>query len=222
VPAEAIGGQSAIRQTDVTGRVEFRSAPDGDVDLSTWTSSFALNEMVAPENGDFVLDLVAACLRERNGIANLLVTDASLRPDDQNDSFTQIERYAVPNARFVPGDRVNCTISHAPPVDVLVAPLPTTTIPEPTATLPATATTSTTTLAPVSPPLGGFLRADPDLTEAAAPLERFGLLGELEVSTDRFTLFVPDNDAVMVLKDSGSSPISTTTGWFEGCSKRTW
>jgi hypothetical protein len=135
VPADAIAGQNALRQTDASGRAEFRWVPDGDADLSTWTSSVALNEMVAPENGGLVPDLVGVCALERNGTTDRLVIDVNLRPDDQDGSLAQIGRYTFPNARFVPGDRVNCTVSYVAPVEV-ATPLPTTTLPEPTTTLP--------------------------------------------------------------------------------------
>lgn len=108
---------------------------------------------------------------------------------------------------------------------------PTTTVPETTTTVPETTTTTTTTVPatttttttttttstttttttttvapPSAPEIGGFLRGQSDLTEAAALLERVGLLGELESAGNPFTIFVPTNDAIDALRNSAGAP----------------
>ncbi|MEP4649966.1 MAG: fasciclin domain-containing protein, partial [Ilumatobacter sp.] len=70
-----------------------------------------------------------------------------------------------------------------------------------------TTTTTTTTLAPpVVQEIGAFLQGRPDLSEAAALLDRVGLVEELEGAGRPFTIFVPTNDAIETLRNSASSP----------------
>ena len=59
---------------------------------------------------------------------------------------------------------------------------------------------------PTSPTLTTFLDDQPDLSEAAALLDRVGLLSELESDDEPFTIFVPTNDAIEALRNSADAP----------------
>ena len=224
IPADAVVGQAGLRQTDGTGRVEFRWAPSDLADTATWTSTVEIAEFIAAEGEQAVTGLAFDCSLERDGSEEAIVGEANVRTD-VNDPLATVGEYSFPNIRLIAGDRVDCVatnvVADAPPVipeSTTTIPESTTTIPESTTTIPETTTTSTTTttttstttstteVPPASPALSAYLAGQSDLTEAAALLDRVGLLSELEADDQPFTIFVPTNDAIQALRDSADAP----------------
>ena len=151
VPGDGIAGQPASRDTDATGRTEFRWAPPSDADAGTWSSTVEFAEFVAPEGDAAVTGLGADCLLERGESTETLVVTADVRADEVNDSLTGIGSYSFPNVRFRAGDRVQCTLGNQVPIPPpTTVPESTTTVPESTTTVPETTTTvpETTTTVP--------------------------------------------------------------------------
>ena len=230
IPSDGVVGQAGLRQTDATGRVEFRWAPSDLADTATWTSTVEVAEFVAGEGDQVVTDLAVECSIDRDGSSEALAVDSTVQ-SDANDPTVTVANYSFPNFRLIAGDRVDCTstnvIADAAPVisestttvpeSTTTVPESTTTVPETTTTVPETTTTvaettttsSTTTTAqpaPADPVIGEFLRGRSDLTEAAALLDRVGLLAELEASGEPFTIFVPTNEAIQAAKDGANPP----------------
>ena len=160
VPADGVVGEAAVRQTDATGRTEFRWTPLEDADAATWSSTVEFGEFVSPEGDAAVIDLGADCTLERNGSTEPLIVSVDVRPDQLDDSLTGVGTYTFPNIRFESGDRVECELGNRVPVpppttvpestttvpdSSTTAPETTTTAPETTTTVPETTTTSTTT-----------------------------------------------------------------------------
>lgn len=54
VPSNAVVGQAALRQTDATGRAEFRWAPVALAEDSTWTSTVEVAEFIASDRKSVV------------------------------------------------------------------------------------------------------------------------------------------------------------------------
>ena len=236
VPTDAVAGQPALRQTDPTGRTEFRWAPVEGADLANWSSTVELAEFVAPEGDRAVETIGADCNLERDGSSEPLVVSAAVNPDPVNDSLTRVGNYSFPNVRFSPGDRVTCAFANqigtpAPTTVPAVATTAeatstteaatttteaatttteatTTTTTEPATTTSTTTTTTTTTTVapPANPALGDFLGGRGDLSEALALLEQSGVLAEIEALDQPFTLFVPNNAAIDTLRNDPDAP----------------
>lgn len=236
IPDDAVTGQAGIRETDGTGRVEFRWAPSDIADASTWASTVEVAEFIASESDQPVTDLAVDCSLERDGATESIVVEATARFDEVNESLDTIGNYTFPNINLLAGDRVVCTATNivADPAPVVTetatsvsessttVPETSTTVAETTTTVAETTTTvletttttstSTTTTTPTTEPppaapaVGDFLGGRSDLSEATALLDRVGMLDELESSDTPFTLFVPTNDAIEAARASADPP----------------
>jgi uncharacterized surface protein with fasciclin (FAS1) repeats len=229
-PEDAVVGQPAELQTDATGRAEFRWAPaEGNPD-GTWATTVGISESIAPEGSEAVSGIGADCDLERDGSTRTLAVQTNVQTDPAND--VGLGLYGFPNATFLAGDRITCTM-----VNQFATPPPTT-VAETTTTVPETTTTSTTvvettaapttaapttaapttaapttaapttaapttaapttaapTTAPSAPTLGDFL-IDSGLTGFRDLLAQAGVLGEIESSSQPFTLFAATDQAV--------------------------
>ncbi len=239
IPSDGVVGQAGLRQTDATGRVEFRWAPSDGVDAASWTSTVEIAEFIAAEGEQAVTELAVDCSLQRDGTEEAIVGEGTVQIN-ANDPLATIGNYSFPNLGLTAGDRIDCTSTNvvADPAPVITE--STTTVPESTTTVPestttvaetttsvadtttteaettttsstttsSTTTTTSTTVAPppASPALTAFLSGQPELADAAALLDRVGLLSELESSGEPFTLFVPTNNAIEALEDGDNPP----------------
>ncbi len=235
LPPDAVVGQAALKPTDATGRTEFRWAPSATADASTWGSTAEIAEFIEAEGEQSVTGLSAQCTLERGDSTDDIVVEAVATAADAqttvgnytfpNVRLTAGDRVSCTSTNVVadPAPVVSEPIASVPesiasvPESTTTAPETTTTVAETTTTVAETTTTTTsttttttttsTTLAPpVVPEIGAFLQGRPDLSEAAALLDRVGLVEELEASGQPFTIFVPTNDAIQTLRNSGSAP----------------
>lgn len=220
IPSDASVGQAGLRETDSTGRAEFRWAPSDVATADTWTSTVEVSEFIAPEGGRAVTDLAVDCTLERDGSTEDIVVDATVRSDEPVGSPDSVGNYSFPNLRLAAGDRVTCTSTNIladipPPIsEPATTVLESTTVPETTTTVAettttvaeTTTTTTTTTVPPAEPEIGEFLQDRPELSEAFELLERVGLLEELEALDEPFTIFLPTNDALEDVQDGADPP----------------
>ena len=257
VPAEAVTGEPAIRQTDAGGRSEFRWQPALGSDLDNWSSTVEIGEVV---NGQLATGGVSSeCRIDRgDGAPTALATTVAFAGDGIEADSPAIATYAFPNVTFAAGDRIECTFTNgtdivaAVPVDptttvvdttttvpeettttiiettTTLAPETTTTtvVPETTTTTLAPETTTTTTLAPETtttttepPPPPTLPRPDTnpgsalefldsrgDLSAFVDIIQLAGLVDEFNDPDRRFTLFVPNNDAISAIVNDPNGP----------------
>ncbi|MGA9277640.1 fasciclin domain-containing protein [Ilumatobacter sp.] len=233
-PAGVVAGQAAVEETDATGRAEFRWGPAGEAADSGWTTRVEMVEAVFPEGDQPVSGIGAECQLERGDSTDDLVIAAQVQFGDGAATDPGVGTYNFPNVSFRPGDRVTCTLQNqvATPAPTTVAetttvPETTTTVPEttappttaapttaaPTTAAPTTAAPTTaapTTAAPTGPSVSQFL-TDNGYTGFRDLLIQVGVLGEIEASTQPFTLFAATNDAVTDFLNS-FDPTSTDLG----------
>jgi|GEM_PF-4496240 len=231
-PVDAIAGEPALQTTDASGRAEFRwqpGSPGGELEPVGWSSTFAIVEAVDPAVteivGDCRLDrdgnveplVITTSIDETLGFVTTFpnltfvvgdriectfgeTTDEILVPVETTtpEPTTSLVPTTAPETSMTPV--ADQTTNVAPTTDAPTPVPPTTGAPD--TTVAPTTEASTTVPTASDPTAATVLSERSDLSDAVALLDRVGLLDELAASSEPFTLFVPDNDAIQALRDA--------------------